>query len=208
MILTLIGMSGIGKTFWSKRLESSGFKRFGCDEMIESKLSPELTKRGYHGIHDVAKWMGYPSDTQYAQTSNQYLQYEDSSLQEICDHIEKGVDENIVVDTTGSIVYLPHHTIERIKRISTIVYLSSTLEYADLLYQRYIEDPKPIIWGNSFRKWPFESTKHALARCYPKLLDYRTERYESMANIRIAYETHNAFGLDSQAFLNHIHDSL
>ena len=197
-------MSGIGKTFWSKRLESEGFKRFGCNKLIEEKLAPELTALSYSGIHDVAKWMGYPSESRYAKTSALFLHHEEQVLNDICDPVEKGVDSDVVIDTTGSIVYMPKSTIDRIKRISKVVYLSSTLEYADMLYQRYIEDPKPIIWGSSFRKWPFESTKHAIARCYPKLLDYRAERYEHIAHVQVPYDVHNAFGLDTKSLLNTI----
>lgn len=204
MIITLIGMSGIGKTFWSKKLEKIGYTRFGCDEMIEEHLAPELATHGYAGIHDVARWMGHPYDEQYPETSKKYVGYEQSVVERICDAIEAEPARKTVVDTTGSIVYLAPETIERLRKISTVVYLAATLEYADQLYQRFLQDPKPIIWGNSFNRRFFERPERALARCYPELLDYRTKRYSAMANITIDYETHNSFELDEGELLNHI----
>ena len=38
MKISIVGMSGSGKTYWSKKLESEGFKRFCCDDLIEEKL--------------------------------------------------------------------------------------------------------------------------------------------------------------------------
>ena len=70
MKLSIIGMSGSGKSYWSKKLqEEKGFKRFCCDDIIEQKLSHELKKFGYSGLHDVGKWMGQPFDPQYVKRS-------------------------------------------------------------------------------------------------------------------------------------------
>ena len=74
MHITLIGMSNIGKTHWSNLLVTErGFTKIDCDFRIEQKLGPELTKLGYHGIRDVAKWMGQPFDPQYPETSRKFL---------------------------------------------------------------------------------------------------------------------------------------
>lgn len=45
MIISFIGMSGMGKSAWSSKLEKEkGFKRYCCDNFIEKGLSPELEK--------------------------------------------------------------------------------------------------------------------------------------------------------------------
>ena len=36
--LSLIGMSGAGKSHWSKRMESLGFKMYSCDYLIAERL--------------------------------------------------------------------------------------------------------------------------------------------------------------------------
>jgi len=59
MRLSLVGMSGSGKSFWSGKLARSGFTRIGCDDLIAARLVSELG-----GTHDsvsrVGRWMGLP----------------------------------------------------------------------------------------------------------------------------------------------------
>src|SRR6267142_1991990 len=57
--LALIGMSGAGKTFWTKRLAASGYPAVSCDDRIEEKLVPRLAAGGYAGVNGVAAWMGW-----------------------------------------------------------------------------------------------------------------------------------------------------
>ena len=38
--LSLIGMSGAGKSYWSKRMESLGFQVYSCDDLIAERLGP------------------------------------------------------------------------------------------------------------------------------------------------------------------------
>lgn len=59
--ITLVGMSNIGKSFWSKELEREiGYFRFSSDEWIEERLTSELQGIGYSGIKAVSEWMGQP----------------------------------------------------------------------------------------------------------------------------------------------------
>ena len=58
--LALIGMSGAGKTFWTKKLAASRYPAVTCDDRIEQKLAPRLAAGGYAGINGVAAWMGWP----------------------------------------------------------------------------------------------------------------------------------------------------
>src|ERR1039457_799049 len=107
MKISLIGMSGSGKSYWSKQLEKKGFKRFGCDDMIEKKLHIDLNRLGLNGIHDVAKWMGYPYEKKYKTANKKYLDLEKQIMREILYFLknEAKTDENIVIDTTGSVIY-------------------------------------------------------------------------------------------------------
>ena len=42
MRLALIGMSGSGKTFWTKKLSEKGAPAIFCDDQIEQRLAPRL----------------------------------------------------------------------------------------------------------------------------------------------------------------------
>ena len=56
MHITLIGMSGIGKSHWSKKMEALGYRRYSCDELIAERLGERLEKKG-KATHSLAKWM-------------------------------------------------------------------------------------------------------------------------------------------------------
>lgn len=188
MILTLIGMSNCGKTYWSKKLEEIGFTRFSCDDLIESKLEKELKNLGYSGIADVAKWMGQPFESQYRETSKKYLAFEKESLSGIIQILsKKSVYENIVVDSTGSVIYAGDKIMEHLRSLSIIVYLDTPEEVIRDLGRIFFKNPKPVIWGDKYIKREKESDAEALKRCYPSLLNYRCKEYRKYAYIELNY---------------------
>jgi hypothetical protein len=71
--VALVGMSGAGKTFWTKRLAASGRPALSCDDGIEARLKSRLAAGGYAGINGVAAWMGWPDSATYAQREAEYL---------------------------------------------------------------------------------------------------------------------------------------
>ena len=102
MRLSLIGMAGSGKSYWSRKLAEHGFRRFCCDDMIEAKLAPELT-RSDGTMMKVAEWMGFPYGPHYQKCESQYLAYETEVLTEILDCLENHENnpgENIVVEVS------------------------------------------------------------------------------------------------------------
>jgi len=64
MRLSLIGMSGSGKSSWSIKLSELGFKRFCCDDMITEKLDRDLT-RPDGTCMKLGEWMGFPYEPHY-----------------------------------------------------------------------------------------------------------------------------------------------
>ncbi len=202
MRIALIGMSGSGKTYWSKRLAQRGFVRFCCDDMIEQKLEHELIPLGYAGIADVSRWMGQPYDARYGQTSSKYLQFEEDSMQEIIAAISSLTPAaNVVIDTTGSVIYTGSTTLQQLKEVSRIVYLETSQLVQKKMYELYLQDPKPVIWGSSFDKKTGETDLSTLARCYPDLIAYRNKRYQQYADCTIAYSVHQQKNLSIDQFL-------
>jgi len=182
-------MSGSGKSYWSKKLQAKGFKRFCCDDLIEKKLENELKKLGYSGIQDVAKWMGQPFDTQYLRSSKEYLTFEKEVLHEILIKIASLSTKDVVIDTTGSVIYAEKALLEKLAKTTKIIYINTPASVQEEMYQLYLKDPKPVVWGTMFEKMDQESNLEALARCYPLLLAYRTKKYKNLANITLDYHT-------------------
>lgn len=203
MILTLIGMSGAGKTYWSKKLEKKGFTRYSCDDLLEKKLSKSLKKEGYSGIQDVAKWMGQPYEKQYPHTSNLYLQAESEALREI---ISKSTNNktNIVIDTTGSVIYVKKGVLKSLSKISKIVWLETPLSIQNEMLRLYLNDPKPVIWKNVFQKKNGETNRDSIARCYPLLLKFRIKKYKKLANGSLDYYMLRSPSFNLDGFLQQI----
>ena len=186
MKLTLIGMSNVGKSYWSEKLVKLGFKRFCCDDLIEQKLEPHLIKQGYSGIHDVSKWMGLPFEKQYPANGQFYLDCETKVMKEILDYINKSNDK-IVIDTTGSVIHTNTTILQQIKMLTKVVYLKSPYSIIQEMLNKFIEHPKPVFWANMFLKNPNENNMQAIKRCYPKLISFRGLQYNRFADIILDY---------------------
>lgn len=196
-------MSNVGKTYWSKKLDAVGFRRFGCDDMIEEKLEKELKNAGFNGISDVAKWLGQPFEPQHKKNSKKYLEIERSVMCKIIDRLRYHVTyhDNIIVDTTGSVIYHDEKILSQLRNLTKIVCLETTKEVHQQMYKLYLKEPKPVIWGESFRKQNGESDIDALRICYPKLLQYRASRYHNWADIMVDSATVRAAHFDTRQFL-------
>src|SRR5882724_11876811 len=136
--LALIGMSGAGKTFWTKKLAASGYPAISCDDRIEQKLAPRLAAGGFTGINGVAAWMGWPDSATYAERESEYLAEEIHALDEVLSELEKQPEKSSVLDTTGSVIYTGNNLLMRLRRQMTIVHLAASAEEQQLLIERYL----------------------------------------------------------------------
>jgi hypothetical protein len=186
--LALIGMSGAGKTYWARRLAERGWPALSCDDRIESKLARRLEEGGHSGINGVAAWMGWPDSAAYAEREAQYLAAEIDTLDEVLTENEGDANRSLILDTTGSVIYAGNHLLYRLRKQMTIVYLAASDEERALLVERYLADPKPVLWRGAFQQRPGESSRDTVARCYPLLSEARRRSYEALAHctLRVA----------------------
>jgi shikimate kinase len=180
--LALIGMSGAGKTFWTKKLAAGGWPAISCDDRIEQRLAPRLATGGYSGINGVAAWMGWPDSASYAEREAQYLAEEIAVLDEVLTALEKHPEEPLVLDTTGSVIYTGNNLLMRLRRQLTVVYLAASAEEQQLLIERYLTDPKPVLWRGAFQAKSMELPHETVGRCYPALIAARRRSYEALAH--------------------------
>jgi hypothetical protein len=183
--LALIGMSGAGKTYWTKRLASANYPAVSCDDLIEVRLAPTLLAGGFRGINGVAAWMGWPDSPTYAERESHYLSEEISSLGEILTGLEKNSSSALILDTTGSVIHTGNNLLFRLRKYMTVVYLAASAEEQQLLIRRYLEDPKPVLWRGAFQSKSGESPNQTVARCYPALIAARRQSYEALAHCTI-----------------------
>lgn len=182
MILSLIGMSNAGKSYWSKLLEGDGFKRFGVDDAIDEWLltSYEIGSK---------KW------------EEECLRRERETMQNILSQVENE-DQHVVIDTPGSIIYLDPVVRDELQERSVMVYLEISPEAQAEMIERYFQYPKAVIWGEHFLPRAGETTEQTIRRCYPALLAWRTQRYRELADVVIPYHTHRNPAWTTDDFLN------
>lgn len=198
MILSLIGMSNAGKSHWAKRLEAQqGFVRFCCDDLIAPELQTRYPHRRLEDVDDLAAWMGMPHDPGYREREAAYLEAEQSVLESVLAStpllFKEGmgvVTSDIVIDTTGSVIYLPNDLLDRLRRLSTVVHLSTSDAHLAQMTEAFFSNPKPLVWGSH--------------RSYPELLAWREKRYHALAQVTIPYEKRRHGSYSTDDFLHDV----
>ena len=201
-------MSGVGKTFWTKRLAQAGHYTICCDDRIEQRLHSRLESEGYAGIHGVASWMGWPDRPTYSEREAEYLAEEIATLDEVLTELERNPSSELILDTTGSVIYTGNNLLRRLRRQMSIVYLVASAEEQRLLMERYLHDPKPVLWRGAFQAKKGETPGETVARCYPTLIAARRQSYEALAHCTLQVAALRDGSLDAAEFLKMIQDKI
>jgi shikimate kinase len=183
--IALIGMSGAGKSHWAKNLAALGYSKVCCDDEIEAHLAPVLQKGGYSGIDGVAAWMGWPDSPTYLERESEYLKEEIAVIDEVLTDLERNPKRELILDTSGSVIATGNHTLHRLRRQMTVVYLAVESHEVEILIERYLAEPKPVLWQGAFRPKPGETPQQTVVRCYPMLVAARRKSYEALAHVTL-----------------------
>jgi len=180
--LCLIGMSGVGKSFWAKRLAERGWARHDCDGANGARLGSLVTPApGEEPVHALGRWMGMPWTDGYAEREARYLALEEEVTREALDAASAG---DHVIDATGSVIYLSDSLRARIRAECRVVYLRTPDERRDAMLARYLQEPKPVVWAGAFDARG-QAPEDALPRCYAELLALRDRRYAALAHVTL-----------------------
>lgn len=204
MHLTLIGMSGIGKSYWSQAMAPLGFQPICCDDLISHKLST-LTGRTLVGLEGVSQWLGEPQQEGYTQRNNLYLACEAEVMAEVNQQLTAGqTAAQTVLDTTGSIIYLSPHLLDPLAQNRVVVYLKASAEQYHLMLEAFLQAPRPLFWNGLYQPRPEETMTQTIRRCYPLLLQQRHLLYEQLAHLTLPFDLHRRPGLTPTQFLQAI----
>ncbi|MBX7196525.1 MAG: AAA family ATPase [Sandaracinaceae bacterium] len=182
--LSLLGMSGVGKSHWAKKLEARGWLRIDCDTEIARRLGELLTiGEGEEPVHALGTWMGMPWTRGYREREAAYLTLEEQVTSDALDraHTASSAGREVVVDCTGSVIYLPSSVLRRLEHETHVVYLRTPDARREAMLARYLAEPKPVVWGESFAPHDDEHEGRGLSRLYPELLRFRDTRYSALA---------------------------
>ncbi|GAC1681960.1 MAG: hypothetical protein PVS2B2_20930 [Candidatus Acidiferrum sp.] len=89
-----------------------------------------------------------------------------------------------------------------------MVYLAASPEERQLLIQRYLTDPKPVLWRGAFQPRPGEAARETVARCYPALIAARRQSYEALAHCTIPMAEMREIPQTAEAFLDRVRQGL
>ncbi|MGC9963969.1 MAG: hypothetical protein ABSE08_01020 [Syntrophobacteraceae bacterium] len=195
MLLSVIGMSGSGKSYWAEKLSRRGFRRFCLDSLIAQKISAKLGRED-GSLMTLGEWMGFPFQDGYQGREDLYLSAEKQLMTEVLDWIEEnacaGSDENVVVDTTGSVIYVGEDILNRLRSLTTVINFTFPTVVREAMLRQYMSNPRPVLWRGFFNQEHGESVEDALFRCYHELLDSREIAYRELTDIEIDYFTRNS----------------
>ena len=74
---------------------------------------------------------------------------------------------------------------EALQSQTLMIYLAASQKHIDQLFEKYIAEPKPVVFGNMFQPQDGEENNVTLARAYKNLLKERTELYEKYADVTL-----------------------
>lgn len=204
MRITLIGMSGIGKSHWSEKLAETGYERICCDDLISAKLAAELGQ-ATSTVFEMGEWMGFPYEPTYEERAAKYLSYEIEVLTEIVQKFASGqMPANVVIDVTGSVIYVGQELFARLRRYTTVVHLSTTPDIHQQMLQAYLANPRPVLWQGLFQIEPGETHTQTFERCYPRFLLFREKLYRQYSDVILDYYFHHRENLTPHEFLQAI----
>ena len=175
--LAFVGLSNAGKSYRSKVLvEQADFYWYEVDSSIQNEL-------GLEDMSDISGWLGYPTTTTYKERAAKYL-----AAEEKCTHLAsldtKG--KNLVFDTTGSVIHLTGETKDWLLDQCLVVNIDVGEDSITELCDKYFEEPKPVLWGDSFNQQEGETDEESLRRCYPEMLRDRLGKYRELAHVSIS----------------------
>jgi hypothetical protein len=185
VILALVGMSGVGKSHHAALLAKQGFVHHDVDAAIALRIGDLcLPHPGERPVEAVGRWMGMPWLPGRAEREAQYLALEAELTEAALSAATRAASDagDHVIDTTGSVIYLPPATLARLRALATVVHLASRPEHIDAMLLRYLSEPKPVVWGEHWAPRAGASHEEALADGYPRLLSFREARYAALAH--------------------------
>ena len=197
-------MSGTGKSYWSQKMESAGFKRFGCDDMISERLINKLGISAEDNF-EMHAWVGFPYEDTHAERAKLYFETEIEVMREIIALLSKSDSKtNIVVDTSGSAIYTPPALMEELGQLTKMIYLAVTPEMTDAMLYKYLQKPVAVLWNGMFQQLEGETITQSFARCYPMLLSSREALYRKYCHKIIGPEIHRSPTLSVDDFITKI----
>ncbi|MFK7838766.1 MAG: hypothetical protein AB8B83_00410 [Bdellovibrionales bacterium] len=193
--VTLLGMSGAGKTHFSQRLSDWGWNHYSCDFEIAKCLGIDVCVDDLSALSDFVGQVGDESKgglplDEFKVRQQKYIDAEMSALSNMPVDLDK-----LVNDSTGSFCEIEDDAlIAKVAADSLLVYIETDADsHADVI-ARAVEYPKPLYFPVAlFDGWLDDyCSNHNLeveeiepndfsAWVFPKLFESRLPKYKCLA---------------------------
>lgn len=185
--ICLIGMSGVGKSHWTKLITEAGASSISCDLLIARKIVNKLADSADEAAlyQELGLWLGFPWQEGYKSKYQQYYEYEAKFMADLA----FGEADYDIIDSTGSLIYCPESTLEGLKKRYHLVYLNSSTEKREEMLQNYSENPRPILWPEKYLTMNLEDPA-VLASAYADLIESRHQQYLKWADQVLEFDQH------------------
>jgi len=173
-VITLMGMSGVGKTYLSCLMAEQGWFHYSCDleigtRFLGAELEKTLARTNTVTAEDLSMLSEYvgrlggaaQGGLDYDEFKRRQMQYYDAecaALKDLQSVVKGAVNEgyqNVINDSTGSLCEIDDETlIEMVDENSLIVYIKASAEEEKLVLQRAQDYPKPMFFSpEKFDEW-------------------------------------------------------
>lgn len=156
--ITLMGMSGVGKTYLTSLMKKWGWKAFSSDYDIGLNVlekSSALTPEDISYLADYLGLLGDPSLgglglDEFKRRQKQYYDAEIAAALKLGDEKKAAAGMNFVHDSTGSLCEIEDKDVlAYVGEQTKVVYLEASQEHEEQLIARARAHPKPILYPPS-----------------------------------------------------------
>jgi hypothetical protein len=204
--LTLIGMSGLGKTYLSNILAQAGWVHYSCDEVIGTRsladyLDAPVTKDDLSPLSRFLGKLGNPTLGglplyEFKRRQKLYYDAERAALKNIPMALAE-TRKNFVHDSTGSFCeIMDAAAIDAVGQATLVIYIKANAEEEKIIQQRALDYPKPLFFPPSqFDNWletyMAERSFNAVEQInpddfsrwvFPRLFESRLPKYQALAD--------------------------
>ncbi len=210
-VITLMGMSGVGKTYLSLMLAEQGWFHYSCDLEIGTRyLGTEIEKTlgepnrvVAEDLSQLSQYVGRLGDLPYDEFKRRQEQYYDAecqSLEELKTVVSQAKADgftNVVNDSTGSFCEISDTKLfDSVDERSLIVYIKANAEEEKQVLKRAQDYPKPMFFSpERFDFWVAEfladkglsssddiNADEFSRWVFPRLFENRLPKYQAIAD--------------------------
>lgn len=189
-VITLMGMSGVGKTYLSLMLDGQGWRHYSCDyeigaRLLKTEIEQTLGEKNVVSADDLSQLSRYVSRLgdrekgalpydEFKRRQKKYYDAECQSLGQlhhVINHATRNGFTHTVNDSTGSLCEIDDKRLmDFIDENSLIVYIKASKEEEQRVLKRAQEYPKPMFFSpEKFDEW---------VKRYAKEKDVEVEKFD------------------------------